>query len=63
MTVFYFAHAQNINIHNTTIKNVRGEHAFVIDGCKDVTVQNSTFQDFYVPVDIDDVLNMEVVLD
>ena len=61
MTVFYFAHAQNINIHNTTIKNVRGEHAFVIDGCKDVTVQNSTFQDFYVPVDIDDVLNMEAV--
>lgn len=44
---YAFAHSQNIKIHDTTIKNIRGEHAIIFDGCKDITVENVVFQDFY----------------
>ena len=47
MLAYAFAHSKSIYIHDTTIKNVRGEHAILFDGCKDITVEKVVFQDIY----------------
>ncbi len=61
MTVFLFSHSEGINVHDTTVKNVRSEHAFIFDGCKNVSVKNVTFRDFFVPTDGDNIYAMEAI--
>ncbi len=41
----HFAHARNITVANTTIKNCSASHALILDALKDSTVSDVTFKD------------------
>lgn len=59
--VFYIVHAQNVYIHNVTIQNARCLHSIVLEGCKNVTVSDSSFRNFYASLADSSINAMEAV--
>lgn len=53
-SVFFFAHADNINVTNLTLRNNYGTHLLEIGGVSNMTVSNSKFYGFKRSSDGDD---------